>query len=67
MSRTAIKPPPALDASEEERVAARATCAARARARGRGELAASFELGFQDAGFAMRHEVNRLRAEGVVA
>jgi len=60
---SAIKPARALDATEEERAVARATCAARARARGEVDLAASFEFGGQDAGWAMRHEVSRIRAE----
>lgn len=60
---SAIKPFAQLDASEEERLAARVNCAARARERGTDDLAAAFECGSQDEGYAMRHEVNRLRAE----
>jgi len=44
---------------------ARANCAARARDRGDCELAASFEQGTQDAGWAVRHEVKRLEREGI--
>lgn len=63
---TAIKPPVAmLDASEEERTLARAACAERARARGEDPLALSYEMGTQDAGWAMKHEINRIRAEAV--
>lgn len=60
---SAIKPPPPLDATEPERITARANCAARHRARGRERLAASYEFGAEDAGWAMRHEVLRMRAE----
>ena len=63
MSRTAIKPFEPVAATEEERAIARANCAARSRARGREDLAAAFEFGSQDEGFAMKHEVYRLRAE----
>jgi hypothetical protein len=60
---SAIKPPSTLDATEEERTLARAACAERARARGEDPLALSYEMGEQDAGWAIRHEVNRIRAE----
>jgi hypothetical protein len=60
---SAIKPPAPLDATEGERAIARANCAERARARGEDPLALSYEMGEQDGGWAMRHEVNRIRAE----
>lgn len=63
MSRTAIKPHQLLDATEEERAQARSNCAARHRERGDDPLALEFEMGTQDAGWAIRHEVYRLRAE----
>lgn len=53
----------ALDATEEERVLARSNCAARARLRGEEAVALAFEHGTSDEGWAMKHEVNRLRAE----
>lgn len=62
-----IKPVPIRDWTEEERVAARANCAERLRARGEDPLALSYELGDQDAGWAMRHEVARIRAEARAA
>jgi len=64
---SAIKPYQPLDASEEERAMARTNCAARARERGEDPLALTFELGEQDEGFAMRHEVNKIRAEAARA
>jgi hypothetical protein len=63
MSRTAIKPHAPLDATEDERLLARANCAKRARDRGEPELAASYEVGMQDGGWGIRHEVYRLRTE----
>jgi hypothetical protein len=42
---------------------ARANCAQRCNDRGATDLAASYLRGEQDLGWAMRHEVNRLRAE----
>lgn len=63
----AIKPFTSLNATEEEYAAARANCAARARDRGEEDLALEFERGSQDEGWAVRHEVNRLQAEGEVA
>ena len=67
---TYAPPAPPVNADAETLTTARQTCAARARERGEHELAASFEQGSQDAGWAMRHEVARLRAElrgGVIA
>jgi len=61
---SAIKPPTTLDASEDERAQARANCAARARERGEDPLALEFEMGTQDQGWAVRHELNQIRAEG---
>ena len=63
MSRTDIKPHAPLDATEDERLLARANCAARARERGQEEMARSFEAGGQDAGWSLRHEVNKIRTE----
>jgi hypothetical protein len=60
---SAIKPYAPLDATEEERVLARSACAARARERGEDPLALEYEMGTQDQGWALRHEVNRMRAE----
>lgn len=60
----AIKPEPPCDWTEEERTQARANCAARLRERGEDPLALSYELGEQDSGWNMRHEVARMRAEG---
>jgi hypothetical protein len=56
-----IPPLPPLVASHEALVAARANCAARRREIGQHELAASYEQGAQDLGWAIRHEVARLR------
>ena len=64
MSRTAIKPFTLPEASAEEWAQARSTCAARARARGDSTLADAYEAGSQDRGFALRHEINRMRSEG---
>ena len=63
MSRTAIKPFALPEASEVEWAQARSTCAARARARGQDTLADAYEAGSQDQGFAMRHEINRIRSQ----
>jgi len=63
MTAGAIKPNAPLDATQGERLMARANCAARCRDRGEEELALAFEAGTQDEGYAMRHEVAKLRAE----
>lgn len=63
MSKGPIPELPPLDAAEETRATARAICAARCRDRGEQNLAASYERGEQDAGWAMRHEVARVKAE----
>jgi hypothetical protein len=63
VSRGSIKPFQPLECDEDTRRAARANCAARCRERGEETLALAYEGGSQDEGWAMRHEVNRLRAE----
>jgi len=63
----AIKPHQPIDASEKERALARANCAARLRDRGEDPLALEYEMGPQDQGWAMRHEINRIRNEGGLA
>lgn len=63
MSAGQTKPTMPLDADEETRRRARANVAALRRERGEHALAAEFEAGTQDDAWAMRHEVNRLRAE----
>jgi hypothetical protein len=52
-----------LNADQGTRLQARANCAARKREKGEESLALAFEAGTQDDGWAMRHEVNRMRAE----
>lgn len=63
MSAGQSKPHMPLDADQGTRLQARANCAARSRGKGEDALAQAFEAGTQDDGWAMRHEVNRLRAE----
>lgn len=63
MSRGAIKPHAPLDATQGERLLARTNCASVRRERGEQALALEFEAGTQDEGWAMRHEVNRIRSE----
>ena len=63
MSAGQTKPTMPLDADQGTRMQARANCAAVRRERGEHDLALAFEAGTQDDGWAMRHEVNRLRAE----
>jgi len=63
MNKGPVPPLPSLEISEELRAAARTACAYRALDRGEEDLAASYERGEQDQGWAFRHEVNRLIAE----
>jgi hypothetical protein len=63
MAKGPIPPLPALDVPAPLLALARANCAARCRDRGEHETAAAFERGEQDLGWALRHEVNKLRAE----
>lgn len=67
MSAGAIKPSPVLSAPADIMQMARENCAARAFARGESNLATAFMQGTQDAGWAIRHEVDRLRAEAAKA
>ena len=60
---THAKPLPALNVDATTMAEARANCATRALARGEAELAHQFEIGTQDAAWAIRHEVNRIKAE----
>ena len=56
----AVPPAPPIIATPEQWQEARNNCAARVRERGQIELAASYEQGFQDAGWGMRHEMKRI-------
>lgn len=67
MAKGPISPLPPLNAPAEFLAAARANCAARAREIGEAERAASYERGDQDLGWALRHEVSRLRAEALLS
>lgn len=58
-----VPPLPPIEASEAMLGAARINCASRCRERGQAALAVSYEHGEQDAGWAMRHEVSRLKTE----
>jgi len=58
-----IPPLPAVDAPATLMEAARVNCAERARAKGDDVLADAFLSGSQDPAWAIRHEVNKLRAE----
>lgn len=61
MTRAVELPP--LQAPAPIMAQARENCAARAEARGETALAESYRLGGQDAGWGLRHEVNKLIAE----
>lgn len=67
MSAGQTKPTMPLDADQGTRLQARANCAARCRGKGEESLALAFEAGTQDDGWAVRHEVNRMRAEKATA
>ena len=59
----AVPPAPPVIAPSPIMAAARANCAANLVARGYPDEAELFATGKRDGAFAMRHEVNRLRAE----
>lgn len=61
-----VPPLPTIAAPEPVLAAARTNCATFARERAEYALAASYEQGEQDAGWNVRHQVAKLRAEGVV-
>lgn len=63
MSAGAIKPTPTLEAPADLMAAARANCAARVAARGQDAEAKRYNAGENDQGWALRHEVAKLRAE----
>lgn len=63
MGKGPIPPLPPLDADEALRQQARLNCAQRSRARGESETAAAIMRGDNDETWAMRHEINKLRAE----
>ncbi len=58
-----IKPALPLDADDAMRRQARINCARRSRDRGEGAMADALLRGDNDETWAMRHEVNKLRAE----
>lgn len=61
MAKGPIPPLPPLNAKPDELVTARDNIAERCRERGEMALASSFVEGRQDAGWAIRHEVYRIR------
>lgn len=65
MTTGQIKPPQPVSASAKLLATARTNCAARLRARGEDREAESFEKGLWDDTWAMRHEINKLRNEGM--
>jgi hypothetical protein len=58
-----IPPLPPIPATPEQIAQARTACATRARERGEDALAASFEAGGQDLGWAMRHQLKMMEVE----
>lgn len=67
MGEGPIRPLPPLSAPADVLAMARQNCAERCRGREEAELAESYERGEQDFGWALRHEVAKLRAEMGVA